>query len=391
MKIMSRFLFLLLTISRVFISYASHHDDSHLEIISPNLILGKTAEGVFLGFHRIDNDPKAKEHWRHFRKHEEAKVKEYHKLLSSTLGEKDPEVPKIGSKVTAGFSSWEFVLDLAGERWIAYVARRREIDPFKLGRQDIEMVVTACTSQGAPMTHHMGINRGISYMIERLKASPSEKDQFPMHRNLSAMVHAFAAKCMLQRHPEKLYMITFPEFMAGYLVKKALPTDAYFWQEHLSEADDNLEINLETKFWCDLNGPWQRFFKEAETKTTESERKDLKDQGSRVLKEACQKALKIMRAPIHPVTSPYRNYEGVEQVLSADRETVLWEYNSQEHIIRFKGLDGANEEIRGSPTIRESDDPALKPFEWFIFTDRTAGEGDLVVNLRPLAATLNLI
>jgi hypothetical protein len=364
-----KFLFLILVFP-----YFSYGLGDHLYQINSGLILGESADGIFFGLHRVDNDPKALQFWKEFEERERVGNMRRYRHLLDAKGKQDPECPnlRVGS-AAQGYASWH-VLDGSGEKWIAYVARRWEENPHNLKPYDIEMVVTVLTQAGAPMTSHMGINRCFDYMAERLETG--NKISFPIHKDLAPKIHAFGAKCMINLYPEKLYMITYPVFMMAYITKRALPEHVYL-QMALPENREYLrdEIVNGTK----QGSQWMKLFSEARQLPEGSERISLEERAARTRDTQIAEIQEIILTPT-PLPSPIKEDINGATIWDSKRQHVIFKWDNHED--REKMIHVNGQTLRGKE--------GCAPYQWFTHINREAALGYMAVDLKPLADLLHL-
>lgn len=112
--------------------------------------------------------------------------------------------------------------------------------------RDIKMYVTITTSNDARITSHMGI------------AATAESVLTGRPKNVSALLHGFAAHCMLTLYTNKCYMVTVPVPMMTSILAKALQSNLHYGTTNEKETEVSLrdkeyflykmKINLD-KFW----------------------------------------------------------------------------------------------------------------------------------------------
>jgi hypothetical protein len=110
----------------------------------------------------------------------------------------------------AGFlSALKYYNNTSTEVWVAFASDKPAADANDVNQDSIEMFVTVTTSEHSSFTGHMGITRSGYF------------PQYKQHKNISTKLHAFAAKFMLEQHPEKLYEINVPTpIMQEIIIKK---------------------------------------------------------------------------------------------------------------------------------------------------------------------------
>ncbi len=123
------------------------------------------------------------------------------------------------------------------EVWVAFVSNKPVINPYKIDESSIEMFVTVDTSEHSVFTSHMGIARAAGTFPKALQ-----------HKNISMKLHAFAAKFMLEQHPEKMYMINAPaEEMREIVIdafKKKGKLDQIFIGDNRTSVPETLTIEI---------------------------------------------------------------------------------------------------------------------------------------------------
>lgn len=120
-----------------------------------------------------------------------------------TLGKSMEDHPRyrVSEGISSGLSGF-VALENPGdgvEQWVAIASYKEIKDPYAINLNDIEMTMMVTTAKDVPFTVHMGISR--SYYALFLEF---------WHKNLSLDLHAFAAKAMLKRYPEKTHMVSAP-------------------------------------------------------------------------------------------------------------------------------------------------------------------------------------
>ncbi len=373
LEIMVKFLkfFLLLLI----FPYFSHGLGDNLYQVKSGLILGESHDGIFFGLHRVDNDPEALQFWKEFERRETSTNSREYRQLLDVKGKEDPECPHLPVKsATQGYASWRG-LNNEGEKWIAYVTKKWEENPYNLEPYDIEMVVPVLTQKGAPMTSHMGINRCFGYMAERLKTG--NKIAFPIHKNLAPKIHAFGAKCMVNLYPEKLYMITYPLFMMAYITKRALPEHVYL---EMALPENREYVRDEIVGSTRQGSQWMKLFSEARQLPEGLARKELEERGARTRDTQVAAIQEIILAPTS-LPSPIKEDINGVTIWDAKRQDVVFKWDS--------GHDGKKEaiQVNGHTLIGEKE---CAPYQWFTHIDRLAGLGYMAVDLKPLADFLPL-
>ncbi len=124
--------------------------------------------------------------------------------------------------ITGFKSSLKYYDNEKTEVWVAYASYEPVTDPNEVDIDKIEMFTTITTSENSAFTTHMGITRSVATLL-------AEKEP---HKDLANQLHTFAAKAMLQRHPEKAYMVNVPmtamrEILSGAFEKKGMHDAVY--------------------------------------------------------------------------------------------------------------------------------------------------------------------
>lgn len=103
--------------------------------------------------------------------------------------------------------------DSEHELFVAYVTNQEPKRSFNLSDlSNIEISVGVLTHPEAPFQTHIGIARGMKYIVSRKES----------HRNLATSLHCFSAKAMQLAHPGKVYMITTPMTKMSEILKHKL-------------------------------------------------------------------------------------------------------------------------------------------------------------------------
>jgi hypothetical protein len=134
--------------------------------------------------------------WKSFVEHEQERFQrreEQEEGIIYSSGQKDG---------LSGFdASFEFD-NSKHQLWIVYAYTSELTSKNQPLQEDkIEMYMSVMTTDTAPMTTHMGIQRSYMYLYNERAGG---------HSRISVPLHSFAAKIMLIIYPSKLYMITTP-------------------------------------------------------------------------------------------------------------------------------------------------------------------------------------
>ena len=105
------------------------------------------------------------------------------------------------------------------ELWVACILDRPVTSAEDIVHESIKMAVTVMTNRNGPMTTHMGITRGIDFLLR------AAKGEAQLSRGLSIPLHSFAALFMKHRYPHMLYMITKPVNAMTGILRKSLELD----------------------------------------------------------------------------------------------------------------------------------------------------------------------
>lgn len=137
------------------------------------------------------------------------------------------------------------------EVWIAYITNQSDplpstkpkftsydtnliMDPTKSPAGNIKMFVTVTTSPEAKITSHMGV----SITAESTFTNPE--------KSISIDLHSFAAKVMLMKNPERLYMVNAPTPLMEAIMAKAAPSNLFMGtKEMIKEIENRRFITFE--------------------------------------------------------------------------------------------------------------------------------------------------
>ena len=130
--------------------------------------------------------------------------------------------------------SLKYYNNINTEVWVAFISNKPVNDPNEVDLSSTEMFVTVTTSEHSSFTTHMGIARSSSF--------PRDKQ----HKNISTKLHAFAAKFMLEQHPEKIYELNVPtNLMEEIIIKefedKRLVNKVFIGDNRTKYPDYNIE------------------------------------------------------------------------------------------------------------------------------------------------------
>lgn len=164
---------------------------------------------------------------------------------------------KLKSGTTAdGAGHFESVLDYPyvkdRETWVTYITDiaqpKFDEHKFELYNVDqvykprtaagnIKMFMTVTSSPNAKITTHMGISLSAESVF-----------QTPRYTNLSMDLHAFAAKVMLKRNPERLFMITSPTGVMENIIAQNVPQGVHIGTKQMFEYDSKVQATTFEEF-----------------------------------------------------------------------------------------------------------------------------------------------
>lgn len=217
--------------------------------INDYLYIGKKEDGLYFVMERIDeavpNSESRLQFWRNYVKSENSGHGNYKKAWS----QRDGNLPRgfllfpgRAGRLDDGLYSFEESLNkyyTNNELWVAYVSTLEPKKADDIQADNIEMAVSIMTNPEAPMVVHMGISRSFNYLLNALDEVEKEtqKRKFPLHKDLAMGLHSFAAKVMLLRDPQKIYMVTSPVPMMRDIMTKAISKDHAFVGNGRTEAE----------------------------------------------------------------------------------------------------------------------------------------------------------
>lgn len=121
--------------------------------------------------------------------------------------------------------------------WVCYALNRvlPEDDPD--WKSSVEMFVSISAAANVPLTMYMGILRNGFYLATDNST----------HKELSLILHSYAAKIMQQRDPDKIYMRSYPTQIMLDILVKSLPDDSYQYSKKNQGYRNGMCILIEKK------------------------------------------------------------------------------------------------------------------------------------------------
>lgn len=385
---------------------------SGVKRVNPALYTARHKTGVWLGMERLTGEGSRLNFWRNWVRSEyggglgKGYHSDYKRKWMDANGHLPEGYPKFLARdhnLDTGLYSFQRALgnvSLIEEFWVAFACQNEIQDAADITNDQIEMVVTVSTDRDAPMVTHMGISRSFQYLLNALKVHdrrdlleyigpdkfkerygpclPQETD-YKIHKDLSLIVHSFAAQVMLVEFPHKLFMITTPAEVMRNIFLKKFPGLAFEGdnvqkasKEHwkLNYEDRDTQVLLSSKIQGRIAKLYEekldigvkiRLLKDKKDPSNILEIDSLKSRLIEIQKEidvlieekAHQEAKEIQEAsealPFDMTTSPIRRTtypEKILQIYNPERTHVVYEYNETQERITIGDLTLTGEETR---------------------------------------------